>query len=449
MNFESPRSEVIHFLFSMNNTVHLQTASILNVPLQNYEKDFTFIVNGEKFKTCKFVADILSSKISKMRIIDPTFNEFIIDIPEKGDFTNVLDLVNFNAIEIPKSDTLFIYKILQILETKSIDVHLLDQEEEEITMGNIFDLILKHEKHESFFSNSLNKEIDFISENFFELDENHKENLEKLSLTTLSRIFENSKLHLRNENQLLNIVNYLYKKDPKYSVLYGYIIFTNVDLDEIDEFIQIFDVNDITTDIWQSIAVLLKQKISKSHKTSKIQNRYNKCKEKIPILYEEKKELDGVINYLRNKSNNNVSNKVIVTSSSCLNEIFNPCNVLIYDDKSKYFLSENKPDAFICFDFKKKKVIPTNYTIRSAPYDDGAHPKSWAIEGSNDNENWNILDTQDNCSKLKGLSLAHTFDIKNNENMEFRYIRMRQTDQSFAINNYLRIESFEIYGYLI
>lgn len=433
----------------MKGTVHLQTESILNVPFHNYEKDFTFIVNGEKFQTSKFVADIISSKISKMHVTDPTFNVFTINIKEQGNFSDVLNLINFSEIEIPKSDSLFIYKILQILETKSINVSLLD-ENEEITINNVFDLILKHEQLDSYYSKSLEKEIDFISEYFFEIEENQIDMLEKFSLTTLSRIFENVKLHLRNENQLLNIVNHLYKKNPKYSILYGYVLFSNVDLNEIENFLDIFDVNDITTETWNSITTLLKQKVNKSRKIfSKNKNRYSSMgQEKIPILFEENKEFKGIINFLRNKYNNNITNKINITSSSSLNEIFGPTNVILHDDKSRYFLSENKPDTFICFDFKKKKVIPKNYTIRSAPYDGGAHPKSWVIEGSNDNENWSVIDIQNNCTELNGLSYVHTFDIKNDEDNEYRYIRMRQTDKSFAINDYLRFESFELYGFL-
>lgn len=279
------------YLSLMNGTIHLQPESVLNIPFQNYEKDFTFIVNEEKFQTCRIIADILSSKISKMHLIDPTLNEFKISIPEKGNFSNVLDLIKFNDVIIPESESLFILKILQILETESIDVCLLDQEVE-ITIDNVFDLIQKHEKLDAYYKDDLYKEIDFISEHFFEIDEEYKEGLEKISLETLSLIFENSKLHLKNEDQLLNIINYLYKKDPKYSTLYEYVVFSNVNPNEIDEFMQIFDVNDITRDTWQSIIKLLKQKLNTKSKPRKNIKRYSgMSKSKIPVLYEEKKRI--------------------------------------------------------------------------------------------------------------------------------------------------------------
>lgn len=45
----------------MVNLIKLQTESILQVPLHNYPRDFTFIVNGELFPTSRFHADLLSS----------------------------------------------------------------------------------------------------------------------------------------------------------------------------------------------------------------------------------------------------------------------------------------------------------------------------------------------------------------------------------------------------
>lgn len=49
----------------MIDSVKLQESSILHVPFQNYENNFTFIVNNERFPTNRLVADLISPKISK------------------------------------------------------------------------------------------------------------------------------------------------------------------------------------------------------------------------------------------------------------------------------------------------------------------------------------------------------------------------------------------------
>lgn len=55
------------------NQIILKPISILNVPFQIYQKDFTFFVNDEEFKTNKIISDILSPKICQIHYNDPTF----------------------------------------------------------------------------------------------------------------------------------------------------------------------------------------------------------------------------------------------------------------------------------------------------------------------------------------------------------------------------------------
>ena len=51
-------------------TFQLKTSSIEEVPLQSYNKEFTFIVNGEEFYTSKVESDLLSAKINKIHLND-------------------------------------------------------------------------------------------------------------------------------------------------------------------------------------------------------------------------------------------------------------------------------------------------------------------------------------------------------------------------------------------
>ena len=113
-------------------------------------------------------------------------------------------------------------------------------------------------------------------------------------------------------------------------------------------------------------------------------------------------------------------------------ELYQPSSAIEYENKSGgyYFHSkEDDKDAWLCFDFKKHRIIPTNYTIRSfhALPNEGAHPKSWVIEGSNDNHDWTILDKQKDCPLLNGMNLVHTFSIENPEEKDFRFIILRKS----------------------
>lgn len=102
----------------MNDSIQLQLKSILHVPLNKYEKDFTFIVNGERFQTSHFIADLLSPIISKYRFDDPTFHEFYISTQSKGDFQQFLNLINFEPQKITKLNQDYFFEILEKLGSK-------------------------------------------------------------------------------------------------------------------------------------------------------------------------------------------------------------------------------------------------------------------------------------------------------------------------------------------
>ena len=62
--------------------MQLKTSCILTVPFQTYDADFSFIVNGEEFKTSRFISDLLSPTICKMHLNDPTVDTYIINTKE-------------------------------------------------------------------------------------------------------------------------------------------------------------------------------------------------------------------------------------------------------------------------------------------------------------------------------------------------------------------------------
>lgn len=158
----------------------------------------------------------------------------------------------------------------------------------------------------------------------------------------------------------------------------------------------------------------------------------------------------GIFNHLINKSNNMIEKYVNVTCSSCFSTDFQPQNVLIYDDINKSFWSKIMSNNWICFEFKNKKVIPSSYMIRSCNLAKGcSHPKSWVVEGSNDNVSWSIFDHVDNCQFLNGPGFTHLFKFQIEQKQSFKFIRMRITDIDCYGTDSLMIEAFELFGTLL
>lgn len=438
------------------NHIKLHTNSIMEVPLIQYDNNFTFIVNGKEFKTSRIIADLLSPLICQMHSFDPTIDTFTISTYYKGNFSYILGLINFDKNVIPDSEIPFISEVINFLDNKSIEIH--QKANITITNDNVFELIKMHEKYSVFYTESYQKEIEYISSHFFELN-GESEEFSNLALSTLERIFENANLQLESEDQLLSLINHLYLRDKRYSILFEFIEFSNLSQKKISEFLSIFDFNDITHEIWEKISFRLEQNINQPNQPKKVKSRYiqniipQNSEKSIFLPFQSDKEFNGIINYLSTQSRGNIFQKINISSSSTANEneSFSPINSILYEDETRYFLSGSHKNSWLCFDFKKHRIIPTNYTIRSfhALPNEGAHPKSWVIEGSNDNHDWTILDKQKDCPLLNGMNLVHTFSIKNPEEKDFRFIRIRQTMCNWVFSDCLCIDSIEFYGYLL
>lgn len=344
----------------------LNTSAILDVPIHNYNQDFTFIVNSEEFHTTKIISDLLSPKISQIHYIDPTFDSYVITTTNRGKFTNILELVNFSEKNIPEDEFPFFTEILSKLENTRITITL-PMRQEEITIKNVISLIKTHEKNPYFYSKYLKEEIEFISQHFSELDKEDEKELNDMNVETLTTILQHDKLQLRDENQLLNILNYLYEHDKKYSELYKYVYYSNVTEESICEFIDIFDIEYLDEDIWRQIADRLKRKVEM--KTDKINER-RYLKQEINQRYTKEikcnhdDKFDGIINYLIKESNNNIKNMISITSSSIYDDDqrFTPYNTCLYEEKDKNvrYVSKSESNQWVCFDFKDHKIIPTN-----------------------------------------------------------------------------------------
>ncbi|KAK8847913.1 hypothetical protein M9Y10_018961 [Tritrichomonas musculus] len=420
--------------------IQLKPASILKVPIQIYDKDFKFLVNGEEFKTSRLLSDLLSPNICNIHLTDPSFDEIIINTHNSGNFSHFINLQAFNVENISANELPFISEVLEILGNDSIN--FIEEEKTEITIDNVFSLIKKHQKNDKFY----NDEIEFISSHFYLLYETQAEELESLSIDALTDIIGSKKIQLKDEDQLLHFINKMYLKSSTFSVLYEKVVYSNLSNKAMSDFIDVYDVNEMTTEMWRALSERLKQ----GEKLNANKGRYKK--QEINVPFSEKSEFSGIISYLRNESSSKLENKVVITSSSIYhNEAkFNPKNVTFYDDKEKWFCSQDDKNSWICFDFKEHRVCPSYYTLKSANWGpNNGHPKNWVIEGSADNSSWRLLDEQSNCCILNGREIVHSFKIKNfDSNSEFNYIRMRQTGPNWCGDDYLGFKSFEIYGVL-
>ncbi|EAY00537.1 hypothetical protein TVAG_286740 [Trichomonas vaginalis G3] len=100
---------------------------------------------------------------------------------------------------------------------------------------------------------------------------------------------------------------------------------------------------------------------------------------------------------------------------------------------------------FISFDFKENKISLEAYTIKSGYASGGSywnHPVDFAIEGSNDNIEWSMIDDKPNNMDIGADDKVYTW--KCNKSPLYRYIRFRL--RSISYGGYLFTDHFEFFG---
>lgn len=199
-----------------------------------------------------------------------------------------------------------------------------------------------------------------------------------------------------------------------------------------------------------------KEKKDKKGKKDKKKGKKDKKKDKKDkkqisgkeFQYTGNNQFSGIFEYLRSISSR-IEDEVDVTASS--SEGSRSPKVVVQKGGTGgflgcYFNSKNMSNSWICFNFKQHKVIPKAYSIRTIRgHPNTFYPKSWVIEGSNDNNSWEIIDERNDCSGLNGEHVAHTLTI-DKKSKDYQYIRMKLTGPNWNGSNHLGMESFELFG---
>ena len=107
-------------------------------------------------------------------------------------------------------------------------------------------------------------------------------------------------------------------------------------------------------------------------------------------------------------------------------------------------------NAWICYDFKERRVIPTSYTVKASQSAPGYyHLKSWVIEVSNDRYSWTEIDRRDNNNDVNGDYATANFKISNVPSESFRCFRLRQSGKNHYGSHGFMLAAMEVFGTLV
>ena len=165
------------------------------------------------------------------------------------------------------------------------------------------------------------------------------------------------------------------------------------------------------------------------------------------FVYDESRPLQGVIAHLTRECGGNVHRKRIVnvTASGDGNEGFYPRNLADLESGS-FFLSGDEENMWVCYDFKKRRVIPKSYSMKSSG-GLGVWPKSWVFEVSMDGRSWTEVDRRADNNDLK-VSTTKNFKILPVPKESFRFVRVRQTGKNHIEEYFSILNALEVFGTL-
>lgn len=170
------------------------------------------------------------------------------------------------------------------------------------------------------------------------------------------------------------------------------------------------------------------------------------------------REFDGILNYFYNLSKNkNPFDEGLIIGASSNRPFDRELVYLIIDDKP-YINHTKQPqmssNAWIQFDFKDNRVSIYEYAIQTGTGMIGNFfPKSWALMGSNDKDQWEIIDKRINDTNLNNASVCKVFPtLSIVRNRSYRYIRYYHYDShSESMDRYsiMYFQRMEFYGKII
>lgn len=443
----------------------------------NQEEEFVFIFGERELHMNNIFAEFLSPLVSHLHHFDPTIDIFHYNFEQKRMkalitelFTDetlfyLRELSSGSSIEIDSNNA---RKILQISiflcndelytamdnlypQETDLIINDIDQILQELEIFEETNKIINNNKflNSQSYSKRITNIASFLSKNVESIEYTKFRNLSK---KTLFSIISNEEIRFDKEDNLIEFIFDIFSNDDENEEEPDIISFFEKDeFDKISEnkfieFILKLNPEKITHTLWNKICYRFCHYKKEPNKNLDVKN----------FLFDgnEKHRFEGIISHLSKECGGNVHDKNVVeiTASSIYMNKYLAKYASYFNDNNHLFFSDNNENSWLLYDFKNRKVRPTDYTIRSRPRSkDNDHPRSWIIEGSNDKVHWKTLDSHKDVDYLCEKNLSRTFKIQ--ENLEpdkfFQYLRIRQTGKNSRGNDYFGFEALEYFGSII
>jgi hypothetical protein len=428
-----------------NFRVSLSTGGLASLPPGKYENDFTFIVGNTHITCPSFIAEFLSPKLSRVQQSDPTLSSYIMEISDSVRFEQFMKLGLGLDLCFDQSNLVTFLEIALELENEELYGKLIHSLGEELTIANVCPRFLAKRTHHM----NCDAELTFLASHLYEFSELI---FQQFETETAAAILSLPCLQIESEDwlvsALLKAVDFA-DTDSKCS-LFEFVCFELVSPAVIAKFNSVISnhIEFLNGAIWDRLFRRLQCEIVCPPNIDTAANRFTKI-----FRYNcTGSGFDGIFHNLCQKHKSNVHDLGIVdiTMSSCYGSDLSYAGKNVIDfHNDMYCCTTGEQNQWICFNFKRKKVFATHYSIqtRNNCGVNSHNSKSWVIEVSDDGSQWTVVDTHVNNPVLNGASITKTFQITNPRLAS--QIRMRLTGPVFNGNHYLTFVAFELFGTLV
>jgi hypothetical protein len=402
------------------------------------ENDFTFVVGDVKYACSTDTASFLSPIIASGRRADPTMREYAIRTPDPDrKFSDFLSLGRGSRASISRSSEPFMRSLCSELGNAEMMEAILDWFSPGLTIGNALGRL----SVVSAQNGNVDQILSFVASHFEDFMNSDSEELtSSMAYAALSR----PDVRLPNEDSLYRFLARRVVTDLSYFHVFECVQFAYLSSESMSGFTGLISdsFDNMTLALWHAINNRLVLSVADPPRTV----RFEQPGREFSIVGSH--SMDGIIQFLSRECQGNVHRLGIVdiTASSVYlqYEASNAADIGV----DSYFASENRPDQWICYAFKNRRVRVTDYSIQSQ-FNAGVgqlQPRHWVLEGSDDGNLWTELDRQQGDSSLNGPNRVSTFHLM--RQTVVRIIRLRQIGVNHSGSNYFVIGGFELFGTL-
>lgn len=428
-------------------SINISLKEIDNILSAYKSDDFVFLTSNQKTVTCnKIIADIISPKIANIHKCDPTVDFFDLSFADYRlleklirNKNNEYCVFHNNSIDFDIND---MDEIIQIADALgNVDLYSQMTEKGELNVHNVVHVLthkLRNEK--SIESKIIDREIEFISENFFDINQCQ---LMDLNCDILRMIFSMSTFHVESEDDLFDFIYQIISQDPNPETesLLEFVQFEFLTKKYLKKYLSLLDFDSMNSSLWKRICSRLlsippRPMIESPRKSKNI----------IKIEFDHKDQFNGIFQNLNRQCEGNAHlGKVIQITSS--GDKLNNCYEIINKNWNSRWFTKNCNFSWWMVDFKEMSVSLTGYSLKTytEPGTGYPHLQSWIIEGSNDKEHWERIDTQEPNNYLKGSGYSKMFELSR-PTMPFRYFRLMSNGPNHEGSYYLLLSSIEFFG---